>query len=238
MSNLAVPGRMLLVVLCAAVLAAPARASGSAPILADQGRAYTVPVRTLKELKLARSFRTTVRQQYDFSCGSAAVATLLTYHYGLPVSEAEVFEAMFAGGDRNKIRREGFSLLDMKRYLEKRGFRADGVRIPLEELAAAGVPAIALVSERGYRHFVVIKGVRDGRVMLGDPALGTRIVDEEQLEKSRVGDIYFVIRDHLDAALFNAQNDWNSRLHAPIGLGVERDSIATQLLTIPGPDRF
>ena len=53
-------------------------------------------VRSLQEAK----FAATIRQQYDFSCGSAALATLLTHHYQFPVSEDAVFDAMFAGGDQ------------------------------------------------------------------------------------------------------------------------------------------
>ena len=55
-------------------------------LAATQGR-----VESLKE----RAFRYTVRQQYDFSCGSAALATLLTYHYATPTDEEDTFKAMF-----------------------------------------------------------------------------------------------------------------------------------------------
>lgn len=226
--------------LCVAACAASAldAAQGAAPVLAEPGRAYTFPVRTLKELKLQRAFSTTVRQQYDFSCGSAALATLLTHHYGQPTGEAEVFAAMYAGGDQAKIRREGFSLLDMKRYLASRGYQGDGVQVPLEKLVAAGVPAIALINDHGYRHFVVVKGRRGERVVLGDPALGTRIVPSSQFEDSRVVDIYFVIRNHRGEAQFNGDRDWTARLPAPLALGVGRESVASMTLSIPAGDRF
>src|SRR5262245_13822095 len=74
-------------------------------------------------------FRTVVRQQHDYSCGSAAVATLLTYHYGAPRTEAQVFEAMYAAGDRKRIEAQGFSLLEMKQYLDGQGYPADGFRL-------------------------------------------------------------------------------------------------------------
>lgn len=226
----------LAMALCAAP--ASAMAQGTAPILAEPGRAYVFPVRTIKELKLQRAFSATVRQQFDFSCGSAAVATLLTHHYGQPVSESAVFQAMYASGDQAKIRREGFSLLDMKRYLASRGYQADGLQVPLDKLADAGVPAIALINDHGYRHFVVVKGRRGERVVLGDPALGTRIVSLTQFEDSRVVDIYFVIRNHRGDAQFNGDRDWAARLPAPIALGVGRESVATMTLVIPGADRF
>ena len=34
-----------------------------------------------------RRFVSTIRQRYDFSCGSAAIATLLTHHYARPTTE-------------------------------------------------------------------------------------------------------------------------------------------------------
>ena len=70
-----------------------------------------VPVTSIRQARWAG----TLLQQYDFSCGSAAVATLLTHHYGYPISEQAVFEEMYAGGDQPRIQKEGFSLLDMKR---------------------------------------------------------------------------------------------------------------------------
>lgn len=224
--------------MCALMAAPAAFALGTAPILAEPGRGYVMPVRTIKELKLARAYRTTIHQQFDFSCGSAAIATLLTYHYGRPVDEATVFQSMFATGDQAKIRAQGFSLLDMKRFLESSGYVADGVEVPLDEIAKVGVPAIALISENGYRHFVVVKGVQGDRVVVGDPAQGTRILSREQFESVRVARIFFVIRSHMNVAKFNRPEDWNARLPAPLALGVARDSVAGFTLTIPDANRF
>lgn len=215
----------------------PAAAAEGAFFLAETGHAYLMPVRTIKEIARSRAFRTTLHQQYDFSCGSATVATLLTYHYGHPVDEATVFRAMYDNGDQAKIRTEGFSLLDMKRYLESHGYRADGVEVSLDELAGARVPAIALVSDNGYRHFVVVKGMQANRVVLGDPALGTRILPRQQFESIRVGGIFFVIRNHRESARFNSPADWNVRLAAPLAVGVARDA-GTFALGVPDPNRF
>lgn len=92
---------------------------------------YAAPVTSMKEA----GFKNTIRQQFDFSCGSAALATLLTYDYGAPVTEHAVFTAMYERGDQQKIRREGFSLLDMKVYLEENGYDADGYYTSLDTLA-------------------------------------------------------------------------------------------------------
>lgn len=230
--------------LALAAIDAPAQPS-VVPFLGASGSTFSLPVRTIRQIRHQTAFRTTLHQQYDFSCGSAAVATLLAYHYGEPVDEATVFQWMYASGDQAKIRREGFSLLDMKRYLEHAGYRADGVRVSLDELARVSVPAIALISDQGYRHFVVVKGLRDSRatpgdsrVALGDPAIGGRIVSRGQFESMWVGGIFLVIRSHLDVARFNAAADWSTQLAAPVALGVARDSMATFSLGIPDADRF
>lgn len=180
---------------------APARAvdlpfAGSGPV--------SVRITSLKEAR----YLSTVRQQYDFSCGSAALATLLTHHYGYPVSEQQAFAEMFRGGDQRRIRQEGFSLLDMKRFLAAHGFTADGFQQPLDSLARAGFPAIVLVAEHGYRHFVVVKGVRDGRVLFGDPSGGTRALSRAAFEAIWLNQLLFVIHDRAAKPRFNERSDW------------------------------
>jgi predicted double-glycine peptidase len=204
----------------------------------DALESLSFPVHTLRELKLQRAFRRTWHQQYDFSCGSAALATLLTFHYDAPIDETSVFKAMFAVGDQPQIRAKGFSLLDMKKFLESRGYKADGVRSSLDTLISVGVPAIALISDHGYRHFVVVKGADHDRVLLGDPALGVRLLSRRDFEAARVGNLFFVIRSHREHAHFNLAADWEGRLTAPLYAGVERGSLALEILTIPNGSRF
>lgn len=197
-----------------------------------------VRVHTIKELKLLRAFKRTLHQQYDFSCGSAAVATLLTFQYGRPTNETAVFTAMFAAGDQAQIRSKGFSLLDMKRFLDASGYQADGVRASLDTLAKVGIPGIALISDHGYRHFVVVKGLHDDRVLIGDPALGARILSRRDFERARVGDIFFVIRSNRDIAQFNSAADWGATLTAPLSAAIDRNLLGLEILTIPDASRF
>jgi len=188
------------------------------------GGTFSVPVESFAE----RFFKTVVRQQYDFSCGSAAVATLLTYHYDRPTSEAEVLKAMYERGDREAIREVGFSLLDMKKYLASIGYDADGFKVPLGKVAKTGVPAITLIEIDGYRHFVVVKGVAEGEVLVGDPALGLKTFGRDEFERLRVNDIVFVIRDRLDIAQahFNMVEDWRLRRpHGPLAEGLDRQDV-------------
>jgi predicted double-glycine peptidase len=125
--------RRALIGLAAAVtsLAAGRAMAGTAVLPAEIAGGFAVPVTSLKVTTLRWKFRSTVPQKWDFSCGSAAVATLLTYHYNTPTSEESAIAVMYVRGDQAKIRREGFSLLDMKLYLEQHGFRADGFEATL-----------------------------------------------------------------------------------------------------------
>ena len=131
---------------------------------------FDLPVTSM----IGRRFETVVRQQYDFSCGSAALATLLRYHYEEAQTEQSIFVGMYRNGDRAQIRKLGFSLLDMKRYLAGRKIIADGYRVTIDQIRDAKLPGIALIDFNGYKHFVVVKGVDRTSVILGDPSLGLR----------------------------------------------------------------
>ncbi len=171
-------------------------------------------------------FRTVVRQQYDYSCGSAALATLLTYHHGRTTSEAETFRAMYAAGDQEKIRRVGFSMLDMKRFVESRGMRADGMRLTLAELEKQGEPVIALIDLGRYRHFVVVKGVRNGQVLVGDPALGLKAYSAAEFTRLWNG-VAFVLHPAggREGSRFNLASEWSPWAAAPIDVATSSQPI-------------
>jgi predicted double-glycine peptidase len=204
--------------------------AGEVGLYRGAGGHFNVRATSLKEAR----FRTVVKQMYDFSCGSAALATLLSYHYDQETSETEVFRAMFEGGDRERIARLGFSLLDMKTYLAGRGLRADGYRVGLDTLARVGVPAITLIETNGYKHFVVIKGVRGDDVLVGDPAAGLRIYSRERFDEIW-GGIVFLIRDEASTgrASFNRDQEWRFRPRAPLGTALAESSLASFTTLMP-----
>jgi predicted double-glycine peptidase len=226
-------GRLLFPLVLAHCLGTPALAE-TPQLLAPGGGSYNVPITSLKGAR----FVSTVRQQYDFSCGSAAVATLLTHQYGRKANEVDIFKYMYERGDQAKIRREGFSMLDMKLYLDGAGFRAEGVKVTLDQLAAAKVPAIALIQENGYSHFVVVKGVRERRVVIGDPAMGTRVLDRADFEKVWTNGILLVINNKVELAQFNNERDWRVRPAAPLGQGANGGNSVDVMLLRHGPMDF
>jgi len=188
-------------------------------LVPGSGSNIAVSVTSFQDQRFAELYR----QQYDFSCGSAALASLLSYHYDRPVTEQEVFADMLALADQDKVRREGFSMLDMKRYLEAEGYQADGFRMPLSGLREqVRVPVIALVTLGGYRHFVVIKGISEQDVLVGDPARGLKAYSRPEFEEHWDGSA-FVIRSHLEQgrANFLARKDWPGLARAPLFKGLQ-----------------
>ena len=209
-------GLLPLLAVLAACAATPGTTPGPAPVdLPVAGPAAGGARLGITSIR-ARRFLTTIRQRTDYSCGSAAVATLLTHHYLTPTTEEEVFHAMMAVGDPEIIRTAGFSLLDMQRFLAARGLRSNGFRVPLDRLAQARIPAIVLVNAGGYRHFVLLRGATEGRVLLSDPNQGTRVMRRADFERIWNG-IAFVVLDRaeLAQATFGGADDWGVRPAAP-----------------------
>lgn len=139
------------------------------------GSPITEPVRLEPHSEL--KFRNIVRQAFDYSCGSAALVTLLNSHLGLGVTEQQAMEGMLERGEKEKIiERRGFSLLDMKRYVASLGVEGAGFRAEVKDLRTLEHPAIVPIDYAGFKHFVVFRGVRDDLVYLADPSAGNIVI--------------------------------------------------------------
>jgi uncharacterized protein len=126
---------------------------------------------SLKELR----DRYVVKQQLDYSCGAAALATLLIYYFGEETSEPEILQILVSGLSKDEQRlkaQRGFSLLDLKHVAEAKGYRAAGFKLTIEQLKQLAAPVIVFVQPLGYKHFAVLRGIDRGRVFLADPARG------------------------------------------------------------------
>ncbi|NOR71529.1 MAG: peptidase C39 [Methylomarinum sp.] len=195
------------------------------------GGNFYLPVTSFTE----RRFKTIYKQKYDFSCGSAALASLLTFHYDDRVDEQSVFLDMYQHGNENKIKKLGFSLLDMKRYLERRGYNSDGFKINLEQLITSNAPAITIINNKGYMHFIIIKAVNDDYVLIGDPALGVKVFSREEFTSMWGNRIVFLIKDNQSGkALFQDDRDWNLIVKAPLREAIDRSSLGLFNLLQPG----
>lgn len=148
-----------------------------------------------------------VIQEWDLSCGAAALATILRYQHGDPVSEKAIAKALIARTeymeDPELIKiRQGFSLLDLKRYVDSRGYRGVGYgKMTFGELVEKA-PVMLPVRFFGYNHFVIFRGVMGDRVLLADPAWGNRTILRDDFENAwldygeAMGKVGFVVERH------------------------------------------
>lgn len=190
------------------VLAAASLSAEAGSLYVDAGiggGAVLLKVQSFQEQK----YHDTIAQAHDFSCGSAALATLLSYNYNMPVSETDIFKDMIVNGDKKTISESGFSLLDIKRYLQRHGLDSNGYRAPLSKLEEVRLPAIVLLNVRGYHHFVVLEGIENRRVLLADPANGMRSEPIGVFESEWSG-IFFLITSNVDQGQksFNSDQKW------------------------------
>jgi len=157
-----------------------------------------VPVTLHQDLKSRTQFTDAhiVKQQFDYSCGSAALATLLNYYLGEQFSERQIITGLVEHGDKKQIERlRAFSLLDMKRFVEKLGYKGTGYKAEIADLATLGKPCIVPVEIFGYQHFCVFRGIVQDHVFLADPYMGNISFPVEQFRKMWQRNVAFVVTD-------------------------------------------
>lgn len=139
-------------------------------------------------------FRGIVRQAYDYSCGSAALTTLINGYVGAQLTEQQTMDGLLRYGEYERIiERRSFSLLDMKRFVTALGLESGGYKGEFEDLVKQGQPAIVPISYAGFKHFVVYKSYKDGRVYVADPALGNISFDEQRFKDVWENNTLFLI---------------------------------------------
>ncbi|CAG4907127.1 hypothetical protein R52603_04853 [Paraburkholderia saeva] len=194
MSGLVPPLVLRRVVRLAALLASCTMcATGHAQAVIDTSTLTGVPlhktVRSMKDIRYGHI----VSQQFDYSCGAAALATLLKYGYGIDIPETELIRRMMVFSTPDVVVKNGFSMLDMKKFVETIGLRGRGYRVNVDALYHLQIPVMVLMNIGGYEHFVIVKHAQDGRIFIADPALGNRIVLEEDFAQTWNGLVFAVL---------------------------------------------
>jgi predicted double-glycine peptidase len=137
-----------------------------------------------------------IKQAYDYSCGSASLATLLNGYLGEKLTEQQVIQGMMQYGDAAKIQeRRAFSLLDMKRFVEVLGYKGNGYKAEFDDLKTLDKPAIMPMEFFGYKHFVVFRGIHGDHVFVADPNLGNVSYAVEKFKEIWTPSIVFVVSD-------------------------------------------
>lgn len=95
--------------------------------------------------------------------------------------------------------REGFSLLDIKRYVDSIGYQGVGMaELEIDDLIKMA-PIMTPINLYGYNHFVIFRGVAGNRVLLADPAWGNRTMLLSRFESAwisyaGIGKVGFIIK--------------------------------------------
>ncbi|MCI0150820.1 C39 family peptidase [Paraburkholderia sediminicola] len=164
-------------------------AQNSLNMYAAAGVPFSVNVHSIRDLR----YDHIVAQRFDYSCGSAALATLLKYGYGIDIPEPEMIRRMMAFSTPEVVVKNGFSMLDMKKFVETIGLRGRGFRVTVEALYHLQIPVLVLINTDGYEHFVIVKHAENGRIFIADPALGNRIVMEDDFVRKWNGLVFAVV---------------------------------------------
>lgn len=147
---------------------------------------------TLKELRDLN----VVKQKLDYSCGAAALATLMTYYYGEETSEQELLDLLnirlqsLSEEERASKKRIGFSLLDLKIVAQQKGFQADGFKVSVDHLRRLKAPVLVYIRPLDYHHFAVLRGLAGDRVLLADPSRGNVSMHTARFAKEYGGVVF------------------------------------------------
>ena len=133
-------------------------------------------------------------QRWEISCAAAAIATVLTYGFHDPVSESYTAAKMLEKTEPARVKtRGGFSLLDMKNFVEDRGYTADAYKyLSFEDLKACRAPIVA-INPHGYNHYVVLNNVQGDQVLIADPAFGNRVLAVSKFKEMWLDGLAFVV---------------------------------------------
>ena len=128
---------------------------------------YSVELRTYTDQRDDR----VVKQELDYTCGAASLATILNEYYSHEVSEQDILTAIDID---NKL---SLSFLDLTRYAESIRYTAYGYQLDFSRmkqvLHETGAPLLAYVKIKNQDHFLVIRDIDEtGNVYVADPSTG------------------------------------------------------------------
>ena len=180
----------------------------SAANLSVAGVRFKKDVKPLREIKREH----VVAQSLDFSCGAAGLSTLLHYYLGDPTSEEDIINNLLNTMPLEKvIARRGFSMLDLKKFAQAKGYKVTGYKMDIDFLKELNKPVLVPITFRKYKHFVIVRGVIADRVFFADPAAGNMSMKISKFKNLWMDGIGLVVEkekeENLDYALKIKEND-------------------------------
>jgi uncharacterized protein len=177
----------------------------------DEARSFQIYIKNARQLRT----EDVVLQQRDFSCGAAALATILNKFWGENVTETGILFAIATTLTPEELQdriENGLTLTDLKRLLERFGYQAVLGRLPVEKLRESKIPLLVGITVNDFDHFVVVRGADERFVYLADPAVGKIRVPIADFEKQwQKNTVLVVIRPNrsppADSVLFVTENE-------------------------------
>jgi predicted double-glycine peptidase len=125
-------------------------------------------------------------QQFDYSCGTGSLATLLKHYYNDPVTETELLNDVMKHLPEEVINNRklyGLSMLDLQQVSERRGYEAIGVKLSYASLLKLDRPILVYLESKDFKHFAIYKGYREDRIFLADPSRGNIRISTDRFFK-------------------------------------------------------
>jgi uncharacterized protein len=135
-------------------------------------------------------YQQTTGQTSVYSCGAAAISTLLTYFYDVPTSESEILEISKEVMQKNGKRPEdsGISALALKQSLAVKGINAEVRESSLEQIRLyfqkGGLPLV-LHTTIPQQHYIVAIGIVEDWLIIADPSSGRKLIPVEMLKHEK-----------------------------------------------------
>jgi predicted double-glycine peptidase len=176
-----------------------------------------------------------IMQKYDYSCGAASLATLMKYYFNEDISEQKLLDyikTVVNQQEYKRIEKDGLSFLELEKISRSRGYQSANVRLKLSALKQLSGPVIVFLKTKDYRHFAVLRGVREDRVFLADPSRGNIRLSVKAFTKEWKGETFV-----LGKAGFGTPFQHNLAILHQAGFRNELDVLRPVLLDRPQTDR-
>ena len=184
--------------IASASLVSTASAQSTQVPLRDPSHAFQKYPQNYKQLKQ----RNIVMQKRDFSCGAAALATVLQYFWGDNVTEDQILiaiEKILTPEEMQDRIKKGLAISDLRRAAVELGYLSSIGTMTFSQLCESRVPLVVGISHAGYDHFVVYKGTDGEWVYLADPIRGNiRLSVTEFLQQWQKNTILVVAKSDSD----------------------------------------
>jgi len=141
------------------------------PVVRDSQRIFSISPRSWKEIRN----QNVIMQQYDYSCGAAALATIIKYYWGDQATERQFLETILELLNEEELKdrvENGLSMTDLRRAAVKEGYLSSIGKRDFADLFELKVPVIVRIVDGDFEHFVILRGIATDRVFLADPIRG------------------------------------------------------------------